>query len=155
MTDNWTVEELAAQMKQNPDLAKANRGIETTPNGNGRGQAEKSLDFDVLKLKGMAEADFQVAVIRLLQENGFLVHAERVARSSKGWCTPVQGDAGYFDITAVHPVRHLFWLIELKSEKGKLSAEQEKWMLAASQCPGVKVMVLRPSDMESFREQMK
>ncbi len=104
---------------------------------------------------GELESDFQKRVINVLQDAGFLVHAERPARTQKGWCTPVQGNPGWFDIAAIHPARHLVWLIELKSDAGKLSPFQEKWILAANQCPGVKVMILRPEDMADFEERVK
>ena len=102
-----------------------------------------------------SEADFQKRVIKLLQDNGWLVHAERPARSAKGWVTPIQGQAGWPDIAAIHPVEHLFWLLELKAETGKLNAGQEKWLLAASQCRIDAVIILRPSDFADFEEKIK
>ncbi len=46
-----------------------------------------------------SETNFQLKVIQLARTGGWeLVHAERAARTGKGWRTPIQGDRGFFDL---------------------------------------------------------
>jgi hypothetical protein len=44
---------------------------------------------------------------------------------------------------------------ELKSERGKLKPEQEAWLEALRQVPGVEVHVWRPSDMDAIAEVLR
>ena len=89
------------------------------------------------------EAAFQQQVIDLAQLSGWLVHAERPARMADGrWRTPIQGMAGFPDLVLVRE-RVLF--VELKSERGKLSPEQEQW-LAVLRTAGADARLWRPSD---------
>lgn len=110
---------------------------------------------EVVYATRQSETDLQKTVIRLLKANGYLVHAERAARSQKGWATPIMGDPGWFDVAAIHPAKHRILLLELKTDTGKLSPFQERWVMAANQCPGVLVMVVRPQDMAEFEEAVK
>ena len=73
---------------------------------------------------------------------GWRVHAERPARTSKGWRTPVQGDPGFFDLVLARRGRVIF--AELKSARGKLSAEQEAWLAELS--GGPERYTWRPAD---------
>jgi hypothetical protein len=65
------------------------------------------------------------------------------------WVTAVSGDGvGFFDLVMIRGPRTIF--AELKSEKGKLSHEQNKWIVTAKECPGVEVYVWRPSDIKNI-----
>jgi len=94
-----------------------------------------------------SEAQFQEAVIEFARLHGWLVHAERPARSDKGWRTPVQGDAGFPDLVLARGSVTLVW--ELKSEKGKRSPEQEKWWKALDSCT-----LVRPRDWPWIEEML-
>lgn len=90
------------------------------------------------------EADLQRAVIDLAQLHGLLVHHCRPARMQSGkWATPLQGAKGFPDLVIAGPAGTLFR--ELKSTKGKLSADQIAW-LHALQANGEDASVWRPCD---------
>lgn len=135
-----SAEELAAIFNQNPDLAERNQPSRKT------GQ----LPVPPVSLPA-PEKDFQARLIKELQGNGWLVHAERPAMSKSGnYSTPIQGDKGFFDIIAIHLELGKILLIECKSGGGKLSKFQEQWFLAASKCRGVITLVVRPEDWEEI-----
>lgn len=72
----------------------------------------------------------------------------RAAKTDKGYRTPLSGDKGYVDITAVHPSRGILLLCEVKSDRGKLSPEQMAWRDALAQveqvaCAARKIMPVR------------
>ena len=91
----------------------------------------------------ITEASFQKQVIDLAQLCGWLVHAERPARTKDGsWRTPIQGMAGWPDLVLVRE-RVLF--VELKSARGTLSPEQEQWR-AVLRTAGADARLWRPSD---------
>src|SRR5690606_28778418 len=57
---------------------------------------------------------------------GWKVHHTRPARTDKGWRTPLQGDAGYPDLTMARRGRVV--IAELKSESGRVTREQAAWL---------------------------
>jgi hypothetical protein len=90
------------------------------------------------------ESGFQSAVVDLARLRGWLIHAERAARTDSGWRTPIQGDAGFPDLVLTRDGYLIF--AELKSERGRLSDGQEAWMhaLGLVSAPEVSVCVWRP-----------
>lgn len=101
-------------------------------------------------LSRTSETEFQVAIVRLARQMGYLVHAERPARTQHGWATPIQGVAGWPDIALIHPERHVLHLWEAKTERGRLRPEQAAWLAALATCPGVDARVVRPSDWDAL-----
>lgn len=98
-----------------------------------------------VKAKPMSEAELQSAIIGLARLLGWRVAHFRTANTVQGWMTPVAADGkGFPDLCMVRGRRLLF--VELKAEKGRLSAEQDEWVavLQDSRCCGV--YVFRPSD---------
>lgn len=75
-----------------------------------------------------SEANFQLKVIQLARIGGWMVHAERPARTAKGWRTPIQGDPGFPDLVLVRKGKVLF--VELKSDNGLTSEAQQNWWRA-------------------------
>lgn len=76
----------------------------------------------------MRESDFQRTVIEMAQHLGWRVAHFRPAQTEKGWRTPVAADGkGWPDLVLVRD-RVLF--VELKTDKGKLSLDQEQWRRA-------------------------
>ncbi len=73
----------------------------------------------------LTERQLQDWIVEVAKVCGWRIHHTRPAWTNKGWRTPIQGDAGFFDLVLVKGARLL--LIELKSEKGKLSPEQQDW----------------------------
>lgn len=57
---------------------------------------------------------------------------------------------GFPDLVLVRPPRLLF--VELKSEKGKLTVEQQRWLDVLSEVPGVECYVWRPDDLQEALE---
>lgn len=98
----------------------------------------------------MTEAEFEDAIIDLATRLGWRIHAERPGRSEKGWRTAIKGMAGYPDLTLVRGGRLVF--AELKSERGRLSEEQNAWIDAlvrvaeASKDDLMDVFVWRPTN---------
>jgi hypothetical protein len=92
------------------------------------------------------EKDWQQTVIEAAQTLGFKVAHFRPAKTTKGWRTPVQADgAGFPDIVMVRGERIIF--AELKSDTGKISADQEAWLEALGQA--VEAYVWRPRDWDA------
>jgi hypothetical protein len=56
--------------------------------------------------------------------------------------------AGFPDEVLLRPPRLVF--AELKSERGRLSDEQEAWLEELRAVPGVEVFVWRPADMDAI-----
>jgi hypothetical protein len=100
------------------------------------------LDRDVL------ETDFQSQVLQLAGLLRWRRAHFRPALNRRGeWQTAVQGDgAGFPDLILVRGGRVL--AVELKSELGKTTPEQDAWLAAFAQA-GVVSCVWRPSDFRS------
>ena len=96
----------------------------------------------------LAEADFLSQVVDLAHLCGWKVHHSRPARTAKGWCTPIQGDAGFPDLVLCRPPYII--LAELKSETGKLSPAQQDWVAALEVSTSADVRVWRPSDWDEI-----
>lgn len=61
--------------------------------------------------------------------------------------------AGLPDLLLLRPPRLVF--AELKTEKGRLSAEQRTWLDELGRCPGVEVHVWRPGDWAEIEETLR
>src|SRR3990172_10409409 len=81
------------------------------------------------------EAEFQSAIVEYAQARGWLVHAERPARSNKGWRTPIQGDPGFLDLVLARgePDPRIIFA-EVKSEEGRETKEQKAWGIVLAAC---------------------
>lgn len=73
----------------------------------------------------MTESALQDALIEAAQRFGWRVVHFRPARTKDGWRTPLQGDAGFVDVVLSRNGRTLH--CELKTMKGKRTAEQIRW----------------------------
>ena len=111
----------------------------------------------------ITEADLSTWLEDLLDVTGWLWCHSRPARTKDGWRTAITGHKGWFDYIAVRGARLV--LIELKSEKGKLSPEQRDWhdaidllnrlrMKKGYKNPVEKHLV-RPSDRDFIEELLK
>jgi hypothetical protein len=91
------------------------------------------------------EKEFQGAVVEMARLAGWRVAHFRPARTKHGWKTPVSADgAGFPDLILTRNDRLV--VAELKSDTGKVSSDQELWLDAFSQIPGVEVFVWRPAE---------
>jgi hypothetical protein len=99
------------------------------------------------------EAQFQAAVIDVARLHGWRVHHARPARTAAGWRTPITGDVGFPDLVLAHPRRGLI-IAEIKTQTGRLSGDQEAWLIALSAATRrqerVRVCLWRPSDWEAI-----
>lgn len=69
----------------------------------------------------MKEKALQQAVLALAKLNGWMVYHTFDSRRS---------EAGFPDLVLVHPERRLMYCVELKSETGKLTPAQARWLEA-------------------------
>jgi hypothetical protein len=84
----------------------------------------------------MSEKDFQRQVIDLAHILGWAVYHPWLSKfSERGWP----------DLAIVKPPRLV--LAELKTEKGKLTEHQVRWVDLLTNCAGVEVYVWRPSQL--------
>jgi hypothetical protein len=92
------------------------------------------------------ESEFQKIVIKLAQHYGWLVHHALPSMNKRGvWATHELGDHGFPDLVLAHPSGRVIFA-ELKSDKGKVSPLQSRWLSVLEQ--GAVVWVWRPSDLE-------
>jgi hypothetical protein len=83
----------------------------------------------------MTEADLQALIEDAAHLHGWLVFHDNDAR---------RNIAGFPDLVLVNPPRVVF--LELKSDKGRVRPEQQRWMRALEQCHTLSSAVVRPSD---------
>lgn len=102
-----------------------------------------------MKLEDVTEREWQTQVIQLLRAMNYRLAHFRPGKTARGkWATPMSGDVGYPDITAVGRGRIAF--LELKTEKGKVAPEQADWLEALGAVPGIIAGVFRPSDLDEL-----
>jgi hypothetical protein len=77
----------------------------------------------------MTEAELQANVIELAHALGWLIVHQRPALTTSGYRTAIQGDKGFPDVVAAKDGRVL--LAELKTQTGRLTAEQQRWVTAS------------------------
>ncbi len=96
----------------------------------------------------VTESDFQQTIIDAAHALGWVVAHFRPARVIKNgmetWRTAVAADgAGFPDLILVKPPRLL--VVEVKSETGKLSKDQEDWLRLFAKC-GIEWHLWYPKD---------
>ena len=97
----------------------------------------------------MKESTFQSSVIMLAKLHGWLVMHTRAVEIRPGvWKTPLQGHAGYPDLTLAHASKGIIYA-ELKSDTGRVSPMQKAWHETLS-AAGAEVYVWRPKDIEDI-----
>jgi hypothetical protein len=100
----------------------------------------------------MLEKQFQDAVIELARHGGWCVHhGYRVRHHGGGWSTPGI-DPGFPDLVLAHAEKGVVFA-ELKTEKGRTSAGQDRWLEVLRQA-GVEVYIWRPSQMKLIAERL-
>lgn len=109
-----------------------------------------TLDTRAMLLATASEAEFQAAIVALARRLGYLVHAERPARTQHGWVTPIQGVAGWVDLALIHPERKVLHLWECKTQRGRPTPEQLAWLAALARCTSVDARLFRPSDWDTL-----
>jgi hypothetical protein len=92
----------------------------------------------------VSEAKWQDTILRSARLQLWLAYHTYDSRRS----TP-----GFPDLVLVRPPRIV--VAELKTEHGRLSDAQKKWLAHFEQCPGVEVHVWRPSDWKQVEEVLR
>lgn len=85
--------------------------------------------------ESLSEKVFQSHVMQTARLNGFRVPREDPLAPSLDLVVHIydsrkSAGAGYPDLTLLHPGRSVLYLVELKSEKGRLTPEQKLWRAA-------------------------
>lgn len=93
---------------------------------------------DVLQ-STITEGELQGFVVTLARLHGWLAYHTYDSRRS---------EAGFPDLTMVRDGRIIF--AELKSEKGKVTAAQQRWLDWLAKSSAVEVYVWRPSDLDDL-----
>lgn len=92
----------------------------------------------------MSEADLQTQVIQTALWHRLLVHHCRPGMTRDGrWATQISGTPGFPDLVIAGPGGVAF--VELKSGKGRLSADQKQWLNDLAEA-GMETHVWRPDD---------
>ena len=99
----------------------------------------------------MSEEQLKGAIIDAAHAHRWIVAHFRAAKTERGWRTPVEADGkGFPDLVLAHPDRGVLF-IECKADRGRLSAEQERWVAtlgaALSSAPDGEVWVARPDSL--------
>jgi len=100
------------------------------------GRSISLAEYHQLQAEQMTEAQLQAVVIAAAKARGFLVYHTFDSRRSA---------AGYPDLHMVHAARGVSLMRELKTQKGRVSADQAGW-LTALEAAGVDAGVWRPID---------
>lgn len=87
---------------------------------------------------GVTEKEWQTQVMALLKYRGYRTYHTHDSRRST---------AGFPDVVAVNAAKRDTLVLELKTERGKVSAEQLAW-LAEFTSAGIEARVVRPSDID-------
>ena len=96
----------------------------------------------------MTENELLTCVIDLAHLYSWRVLHIRPARTEKGYRTPLQGDGvGWPDIFAVRDERIV--VAELKSDRGRVTDEQQKWLTALSYALQANTYVWTPAEWEN------
>ena len=106
-------------------------------------------------LGAVTEAAFQRQVIDLAKLCGWRVAHFRPAMNRRGvWATQMQGDPGFPDLVLAREGRVIF--AELKSERGKMTPDQQawRWALGAGRV-GCTAYVWRPADWPRIEEVLR
>lgn len=115
-------------------MSRYNTQVSRAVVGPGKARAE---------LTERAWQDYLVSVARLC---GWRVSHFGGGWSSRGYRTPCRYDGqGFPDLVMVHPRRKIILFVEVKTTKGKLSEEQERWRSDLVES-GAEYRLWRPED---------
>lgn len=99
----------------------------------------------------ISEADWQQQFVQLARLLGWKhMHVRRSLGRGRKWVTATNVD-GWPDLTLWNPTQQRVMFVELKSETGRLSPDQETVLRSLIEA-GQEVHVLRPSDLERARD---
>lgn len=91
------------------------------------------------------EADFLQSVCDLARLHGWRVYHPRPGRTQTSWRTALTGDPGWPDLALARAGSPL-WLVELKAQRGRVTADQWRWIDTLRRATGVRSEVWKPAD---------
>jgi VRR-NUC domain len=97
----------------------------------------------------MTENQLLDTVMQLAKFYHWQVTHFRPAWTESGWRTPLSGHKGFPDLVLAR--RGIVLIVELKTEKGRVTKEQERWAEAI----GDQYRLWRPRDLESIKEELR
>lgn len=99
------------------------------------------------------EHDLQDAAVDLLHRHHYLVFHQRPSREADGgWRSAVEYDGkGFFDLVAIRPGCPALF-IEVKADRGRVSADQRDWLEGGEQALGCRTILLHPGKWKAFQE---
>tara|TARA_Y100000310_G_scaffold64447_1_gene59963 strand:- start:198 stop:542 length:345 start_codon:yes stop_codon:yes gene_type:complete len=101
----------------------------------------------------VTEDEWQQTLIDIAHTYGWRVAHFRKAMTLAGnWITPVQAEGKGFPDLVLAKTGHALVLIEVKSQKGRLSPAQQEWQKVLETIPEILYLVVRPSDYEEVKE---
>lgn len=93
------------------------------------------------KAPQISEKAFQQRVVQAARATGWMVyHTYDSRRSAKG----------FPDLVLVHPKRRLVFFLELKTDTGKVMAEQQAWIDALGGAENGGAAIVRPKDWDDW-----
>lgn len=92
-------------------------------------------EYHRIQADAMTEKTFQAAILGAARRHGWLVYHTHDSRRSQ---------PGYPDLHLVHPTAHRSLMRELKTQKGRLTTDQQTW-LTVLRAAGVDADVWRPA----------
>ena len=96
----------------------------------------------------MPESDMLATVVEMAQDHHWLVHHVLDTRHHAKVIGP-----GFPDVALAKPP--FLYLIELKSERGKMRPDQQLWMDALEKCRHVGAGVVRPRDLDRLERLLR
>lgn len=110
--------------------------------------------FDAMVARSMSEDAWLTHVLALARHHGWRSAHFRPARTDRGWRTPVSGDGkGFPDLVMVRGTTLI--CAELKAQRGRLTPEQEAWLVDLSHAQSVCAEVWRPGDRDEVLEALR
>jgi hypothetical protein len=97
-----------------------------------------------------SEEQFLNTVTAYAEATGWRWTHFRPGRTADSWRTAVQGSSGFPDLVLVRNGRLI--LTELKSQRGRVSQEQQAWGDALKLVPGVEYYLWRPESWPEIEE---
>lgn len=100
------------------------------------------------------EKQCQSTIVDAARLLGYRVLSIRPAFSRNKFSTPIQGDAGYPDLTLAHPRAGVIF-VELKRSPNRLEPEQVEWRQALTEAGAIWRLVWVPEQLDEFVRELR
>jgi len=99
------------------------------------------------------ERECQSTIVDAARLLGYRILSIRPAWSKGKFSTPIQGDAGYPDLTLAHPRAGVLF-VELKRSPNRLEADQIAWRQALTEAGAIWRLVWVPEQLDDFLREL-